>query len=193
MALPETVRVKLSSEAADFVSLTPVVAQDMRIEELLEQILGKVGTDLERVREVLRRGSLVSGGTRYRWTAVEAAAEEVSARVARMPGPEPGRVFAAERTVRLVLHGGGARLELRREAAEKRRLLHRKSFLAAVEEACGTPVYGRYLYAERADVYVGVIEAAALVSEAAELLAYPALAARVRAMRVERVEWVVGR
>jgi hypothetical protein len=31
------------------------------------------------------------------------------------------------------------------------------------------------------------------VSEAAELLAYPALAARVRAMRVERVEWVVGR
>jgi len=39
MALPHTVRVKLMSEAAGFISLSPVVAQDLPVRELIEYLL----------------------------------------------------------------------------------------------------------------------------------------------------------
>ena len=43
MPLPQTVRVKLSSEAAEAISLTPVVVQDLPTIELIEHILGITG------------------------------------------------------------------------------------------------------------------------------------------------------
>ena len=61
MSLPETVRVKLSSEAADYVSLTPVVVQELPLRELVEHMLGITGKDEARVRDLLLRGTLVSG------------------------------------------------------------------------------------------------------------------------------------
>ena len=39
MALPQTIRVKLSSEAAESISLTPVVVQDLAVAELIEATL----------------------------------------------------------------------------------------------------------------------------------------------------------
>ena len=39
MSLPDTVRVKLSSEAAEYVSITPVVVREMPVRELIEQLL----------------------------------------------------------------------------------------------------------------------------------------------------------
>ena len=50
MALPPTVRVKLSSEAAGSISLTPVVVQEFAIRELVENILAVTGKDEARVR-----------------------------------------------------------------------------------------------------------------------------------------------
>ena len=46
MALPATVRVKLSSEAAESISLTPVVVQELPIRELVEHMLGVTGKDV---------------------------------------------------------------------------------------------------------------------------------------------------
>src|SRR5450756_1325760 len=72
MALPPTVRVKLSSEAAESISITPVVVQEMPVRELVEYMLGVTGKDEARIRELLLRGSLVSGASRFRWTGWDA-------------------------------------------------------------------------------------------------------------------------
>ena len=43
MALPPTIRVKLSSEAAESISLTPVVVQELPVRDLIEHMLGVTG------------------------------------------------------------------------------------------------------------------------------------------------------
>ncbi len=45
MALPHTIRVKLSSEAAGALSITAVVVQDLPLRDLVEHMLGVVGKD----------------------------------------------------------------------------------------------------------------------------------------------------
>ena len=103
MALPHSVRVKLSSEAAEAISLTPVVVQDLPIRDLVEHLLGVTGKDETRIRELLLRGSLVSGASRFRWTGMEADPASVHALLGTFPDPEPARPFAAGRCVRVVL------------------------------------------------------------------------------------------
>ena len=68
MPLLDTIRVKLSSEAAEYVSITPVVVQEMPVRDLVEHMLGITGKDEARVRDLLLRGTLVSGASRFRWT-----------------------------------------------------------------------------------------------------------------------------
>src|SRR5215208_2705507 len=97
MALPATVRVKLSSEAAESISLTPVVVQQLPVRELIEHMLGLTGKDERRIRELLLRGTLVSGASRFRWTGWEADPEGLREVLATFPDPEPSRPFAAER------------------------------------------------------------------------------------------------
>jgi len=72
MPLPEKIRVKLSSEAAESIALTPVVVQEMALRELIEHVLGVTGKDEARIRDLLLRGTLVSGASRFRWPGWEA-------------------------------------------------------------------------------------------------------------------------
>ncbi|MBI5084015.1 MAG: hypothetical protein HZB13_05385, partial [Acidobacteria bacterium] len=153
MSLPETVRVKLSSEAAEYVALTPVVARDLPFIDLLELVVGAAGMDEVRVREFLKRGALVSGATRYRWAGWECGAAELAEALGRMPRPEPLREFAEAKCVRVVLTGRGSRLELRRETALQRRLFRRRNFWQSLMEAAGAPAYVTYHYRDRADHY----------------------------------------
>src|SRR5689334_23873133 len=97
MSLPDRVRVKLSSEAAESISLTPVVVREMPLRELVEYMLGVTGKDADRVCELLRRGTLVSGASRFRWAGWDAEREAVVALLAGFPDPEPLRPLAAER------------------------------------------------------------------------------------------------
>jgi len=155
MALPEIVRVKLSSEAAESISLTPVVVREMAVRELLEEILGVAGKDQPRVREVLLRGTLVSGASRFRWNGWAAEAEDLRALLATFPDAEPDRPFAPHGCIRAVLRGGRLAIELPREALGRKSLFQRTSFwetfLAIVAEApCG---YAGYSYRDRADRY----------------------------------------
>src|SRR5689334_14193150 len=106
MALPDRVRVKLSSEAAESISITPVVAREMPLAELVEYMLGVTGKDEGRIRELLLRGTLVSGASRFRWVGWEAEPQELRDLLTMFPDPEPERPFAAERCVRAILRGG---------------------------------------------------------------------------------------
>ena len=56
MGLPQTIRVKLSSEAAEAISVTPVVVQEFALRDLIELMLGMAGKDEARIRELLLRG-----------------------------------------------------------------------------------------------------------------------------------------
>ena len=183
--LPETIRVKLSSEEAGAISLTQVVVREMPLRELVEHMLGYTGKDEARVRELLLRGTLVSGASRFRWAGWEPGAGEVAQLLATFPDPEPRRPFDAGRCVRAVLRGRRAAVEIPREAGLRKALLRRTAFWEVLmgEAAGAGPRYQDYSYRERADVY-GVefsVEAAARVSAAAGMIVYSTLREQVRA------------
>src|SRR5579872_3992610 len=106
MALPPTIRVKLSSEAAESIALTPVVVQEIAIRDLIEHMLGITGKNEARIRELLKRGTLVSGASRFRWTGWEADADGITEVLATFPDDDPTREFAAARCRRVILRGG---------------------------------------------------------------------------------------
>src|SRR5438067_8789938 len=159
MPLPDTIRVKLSSEAAEYVSITPVVVQEMPVRDLVEHMLGITGKDAARVRDLLLRGTLVSGASRFRWPGWEADQEAVRSLLATFPDAEPDRPFAAASCVRTVLRGPRQPVGISREIGSSRgvmaRILRRMSFWDLLMEIAtsGTPQYTGYSYRDRADVY----------------------------------------
>jgi hypothetical protein len=163
MALPQTVRVKLSSEAAESIAMTPVLVQELPIRELIDHMLGVTGKDLPRIREVLLRGTLVSGASRFRWTGWTADQESLAALLATFPDPDPARAFAAARCIRVVLRGGRAPIELRRDALDRKGLFQRQSFWGLLMEVIGPGAmrYEGYSYRERADRFACELSVAA--------------------------------
>jgi hypothetical protein len=196
MPLPATIRVKLSSEAADFIALTPVVVQEMPVRDLVEHMLGITGKDEPRIRDLLLRGTLVSGASRFRWTGWEADTESIRALLAGFPDPDPARPFSATQCTRVILRGPRKPITIPREAGARQsilaRLLRRKSFwdlLMKLAEA-GNPQYAGYSYRDRADIYqmqLGASEAQQIRS-AARLVRYTALEAQIRTAQIESAE-----
>lgn len=197
MPLPGTVRVKLSSEAAEYVSLTPVVVRDMPVRELVEQMLGITGKSEARVRELLLRGTLVSGASRYRWTGWEADRDAIASLLAGFPDPMPGRSFSPAHCVRISLHGGKVPIEISRESGSRKPLFHRTSFWDRMMELAGTagPRYLDYSYRERADVYQARISAemATQVRSASGALKYSVLREQIRASALDAADLYVVR
>src|SRR5215831_4849626 len=128
MPLPPKVRVKLSSEAAEAISITPVVVQELAIRDLMDHILGVTGKDEARIGELLLRGTLVSGASRFRWQGWEADREEVRALLATFPDPDPSRRFLAANCERAILRGGRQTIPVVREAVGRKGLFQRESF-----------------------------------------------------------------
>jgi len=197
MPLPETVRVKLSSEEAGMVSITPVVVQDLSLRELVGRMLGVTGKDPARVRELCLRGSLVSGASRFRWTGFDADLESVAALLATFPDSDPAVPFQAERCLLAVFHGPGCRIELSREAGRKRRLFRRKCFWDLFVEVLAneSPRYVEYSYKEKADCYRLDLSHATsgLIRQGAALLPYKGLGDQVRRSALEWLELFVER
>ena len=197
MAFPETIHVKISSEAAGYVSISPVVTQQFSATDLIEQILRVVGKNPPRIQEILLQGTLVSGASRIRWSPIEAALEEVATALAGFPDPRPDRAFDPSLCVRAALAGGRAPIEIDRDAASRRRWLARRSFWQALmETASGLPLtYQHYSYADRADVYRAELplEAARKLRAQARLLPYSSLEAQVRDYSYDRLELLVER
>jgi hypothetical protein len=192
MPLPATVRVKLSSEAAGAISLTPVILQDLSMRDLLEQILGVTGKDEARIHDALRRGTLVSGASRYRWQGWEAELPAVRELLATFPDPEPTRAFAPARCERAVLRGGRSAIELAREAVRQKGLFQRVSFWDALMEiAASVPAgYAGYSYRDRCDRFIRELShpEADRIRAAAELVKYSTLRGQIQAAAFTQVE-----
>ncbi len=156
MPLPGVIRVKLSTEAAGAISVTAVVARDMPLRELVEEMLPLLGKDERRISEALGRGTLVSGGSRFRWTAIQAPAEEVRTMLDMFPDSDPRRAFDPARCVTAVLEGQRKRIEIPREVALARRFLRRETYWDALMQVvrAGQVSYREYSYRRRADHYL---------------------------------------
>jgi len=195
--LPETIRVKLSSEEAGGVSLTAVVVREMPLRDLVELMLDMTGKNAARLQELLLQGTLVSGASRFRWTALEAARESLEALLATFPDPEPHRPFAPDHCARVRMEGLGLREALPRDALARRRFLRRASFwdvLVDVAAEAGLR-YAGYSYRERADLYVLEIPPGQMenMQRSAGLLRYSTLEARVRKGSLREVVFLVSR
>lgn len=198
MALPETVRVKLSPEDAGAITLAPVVVQELRLAELVRIIVEAAGKDGARLERILRAGTILSGATRYRWTGWEVSAEEIDRLLAVFPDPDPSRPFAAERCVAAELEeASGRRLLIPHAVGARRRFLRRAAFWDALMAlASAGPVrYHHYSYKEQADCYRLELttEAVEALRAAAGRIAYRSLAERLRRAALARIDFYVRR
>jgi hypothetical protein len=184
MSLPATVRVKLSSEAAEGISITRVVVQDLPLRDLVEHMLGITGKNEARVRELLLRGTLVSGASRFRWTGWDADPDGLRDLLATFPGDDPARPFASARCVRAVLRGGRQAIEIPREAGARKPLLRKASFWDALMDlaAAGEIRYLHYSYKDRADCFRldMPLAAAEKLRAAGEAVKYSSLREQIR-------------
>ena len=153
MPAPQTVRVKLSSEAAGAVALTPVVVRDLALRELLEEIAAVCGKDLPRIAGILRQGTLVSGATRFRWQTLEVPHADLVPALDLLPDPKPTRGFTAGLCRQAVFVGPGVSIALDRSAGQSRRFFRRASFWDSLVQVFSAAAYVTYHYRERADLY----------------------------------------
>lgn len=197
MSLPATVKVKLSSEAAEGISITRVVVQDVPVRELIEHMLGITGKDATRICELLLRGTLVSGASRFRWTGWEADPGGIRELLATFPDHDPDRPFAPERCVRAVLRGGRQAIEIPREAGARKSLLRKNSFWDLLMEAAsqGPVQYLHYSYKDRADCYQVELPAAATekLRAAGAFVRYTTLRDRIVMEAFHTMELIVER
>ena len=149
----DTVRVKISSDAAGAITLTPVVVQELTLDELFDHMVGVCGKDQARIREVLQRGSLVTGASRLRWEGWLADETEIAASLARFPDPDPGRPLHLDRCVSIVLRAGSQQVPVPRAAAEKRRIATAEKLWDTVASLAAGAAYAGYSYREKGDIY----------------------------------------
>lgn len=197
MPLPETIAAKVSSEAAGYITMSRVMLQQMPVAELIERVLGVTGKNPRRIREILLRGTIVSGATRYRWEGIDATEQELDAVLGEFPDAEPDRPFDGSHCTRVVLRGARGSLEFTAEAASDKRLFKRTSFwdeLLPALETLGVE-YRQYSYTENSDVYETALPLAALESLRAHaaLLKYTGLADQLKRFEADRAELYVRR
>jgi hypothetical protein len=195
MALPGKVRVKLSSEAAEYIALTPVVVQEMDFLDLLEHVALAANRELPRVLDILKRGALASGGSRFRWEACVFPSDEIAAAMALLPHDEPERPFSPAGCARITLTGPAARIELPKEAVNHRRPLRRQSYWDSLLAEAAAPAYVAYDGRARADRYhiALTVEAIERLKQSTGLLTHSALAERIRFERFDGLDLLVPR
>jgi hypothetical protein len=192
MALPQTVRVKLSSEVAEAISITPVVLQELPVRELVEHLLGIAGKDEPRIREMLLRGTVAIGATRFRWAGWDADRESLRELLATFPDADSARPFAAAGCIRATLRGGRHPIEIPREAAARKSLFQRQTFWDLLMEVVGAsgPAYSGYSYRDRADRYLREFTPAEAerIRAAASAVRYSTLGDQIRGVGFARAE-----
>jgi hypothetical protein len=167
----------------------------MPVRDLVEVILSATGKDAGRVQDVLHRGAVVQGGSRFRWQGIDAVAEDLASLLATFPDPDPKRLFRAERCIGAKLRAGLHVVELPKQIAAEKRLFRHRSFWDALMEAAerGPVEYTDYSYRLRGDEYRMKVSSAELIRlrEAAALLRYSGLAAQVIRVDFDCLELVV--
>ena len=197
MPLPTTVRVKLSSEVAESISITPVVVRDIPIRELIEHMIGITGKDEARLHDLLLRGTLVAGASRFRWIGWDADRDAIREALTTFPDPDPDRRFAPELCIRAALRGPGRRIEIPREIGQRKPLFRRTSLWDTLMGVASSSEvrYVDYVYRERADCYTAALSVAALerLRESARLVKYSTLQQQILHTNLESVDLFVAR
>lgn len=197
MPIPDSIQVKLISDAAGMVAITPVVVQEMTAQEVLDLIVGKLGKQRDRVRNTLRAGTLVRGGSRYRWEGLDPTPEELDELLAAFPDPDPERVFREDLCSLVVMRfQSGQSVELEPEALARHKLL-RPSFWEALCDLVreSPPTYEDYSHQERADRFRlrPDRQALATIDKAAALLVHHQLANRLLAQDLTAIDFFLPR
>lgn len=160
MSSIETVRVKISSEAAGAIAITQVVTREMPVRDLIEELLAATGKDEPRIVDILRRGTFVSGASRLRWEDWTPEPAMVAGILATFPDPAPERPFDSGACTLFALSGGGRSLTMERAESARRRLFRGSSFWDRMVELRLQPAYRSYSYRLRADEYAAALSAA---------------------------------
>ena len=190
MPLPQTIPVRYTEEEAGYVTVRPLVRQTFSLEELLDMILSVAGKDAARVRQLLHSGTVVYHFFRYSWAGFDADETELAAALAKFPDADPSRPFAPDKCSNAVFDDASAiprhLLDLDRAAASKRRIFRGQSFWDGLMEIAAqeNPVYQKYSYSRRADVYGLDLDAenTLLVAEAVSRLATRSLRSALRVL-----------
>jgi hypothetical protein len=195
--LPEAIRVKLSSEEAGAVSITPVVSREMPLRELIELMLDVAGKDAARLRDLLARGTLVSGATRYRWQGWQPGIESLQEMLDSFPSPDPERPFAPQHCTQVLFRGTGFKARVSRDVVAERTFFSRTSFWDALMRvtALAEMEYGGYSYKEQSDRYRLSLSPAQReqLRESARLIRYTELRAQIREGSLQAIEFLVRR
>ncbi|MGH9786318.1 MAG: hypothetical protein ACRD88_19290 [Terriglobia bacterium] len=193
---PAKIRVKLVSEAAEYVSITHVVQRDFSLAELVETMLPVLGKDAQRIRQILSAGTLSTGEYRYRWDPLEVEEPEIEALLGSFPGPEPSRAFQPESCFLVRFRRGNETLDLPRENAARKPLFARQSFWEGLLGIAGEGVrYADYSYGDRADIFALPLdgEMTERLRGLLPLLKPKSAAERLECFRPERIEWLSRR
>ena len=168
MPFPASIPVKYSEDDAQFISIRPLVRQTFSPGELVDMIVSVTGKDVERVRQILRSGTIVFNSFRYWWDAIDVDAAEIAKAVANYPDSDPTRPFRAENCIEAILESAETpprhSLRFRRADAARKRLFRMRSLWDALIDltALQAPSYLQYSYAYRADLYSLPLDLAAV-------------------------------
>ena len=192
----QKIRVKLVSEAAEYVSVTHVVQRDFTLYELVELMLPVLGADAGRIQQMIRVGTVSTGEYRYRWEGLEIAAEELETILEAVPRAEPSRPFDPERCYLVRFRHGLETLDLPRESASRKALFARQSFWEALLGlAAGGVRYADYSHADKADRYTLALDSECWQNLRAllPLLKPASAAARLERLHPEAIDWLTRR
>ena len=196
MNLPDSIRVRIFSEAVEAVGISPVVSQSMPLTELTALMLAMAGKDAARVREIYARGTFLAGASRFRWEPMKLEEADIAGHLARFPDPDPTRAFRPADCSAMVLKGLAKPLTIDVAAGRRKKLFRRSTFWDVVLKLV-TPVaaHQTYSYRERADVYRATLDAACRkgISDAASLLVWSSYEQQIRQGTVEAIQLHVPR
>jgi len=164
-------------------------------EELVAIIVSGTGKNQARVREVMQRGSFVSGASRFRWERLDISDEEMARLVASFPDPDPQRPFNSAECIQMMLRGPAAQIAIDKQSAQRKRLFRRRSFWEAVLELSTGLVYAGYSYKERADIYRVVLDehCRKQLRAAAQLSPYSSISRQLESVELDSIEFFVKR
>jgi hypothetical protein len=156
----EKIRVKLVSEAAEYVSVTHVVQRDFTLRELVEVMVPVIGIDAIRIRQMIRVGTVSTGEYRYRWEGLEIAENELEAILSALPHAEPSRAFDPKHCFLVRFRRGKETLDLPSEAAHRKPLFGKQSFWEGLLGLAANGVrYSDYSHADKADRFTLAVDA----------------------------------
>jgi hypothetical protein len=192
---PERIRVKLVSEAAEYVTVSHVVQRDFTLAELVELMLPVVGVDAGRIQRMIRIGTISTGEYRYRWDGIEVPPEDVSTVLEALPHPEPDRAFDPVRCFLARFRRNQEVLDLPREAAGRKPLFAKQSFWEGLLQLAAHARYLDYSHADKADVFSYSIqgEGRQFLRGLLPLLKPPSAADRLERLRPDTIEWLTRR